>query len=95
MVTPVGGVAENIAPVGCSEGAQGLETPGHQSHTSSGGQREAVVLSESRSKGPPEKAGTVVGLETGVLPKTEKKGEKHPHSSFFPSSSLLPVPLIG
>lgn len=30
-----------------------------------------------------------MGLETGILPKVEKKGEKHPHSSYFPSSRSI------
>lgn len=44
------------------------------------------MLSESRGRGPPEKAGTVVGLETGMLPKIEKKGSRE-----TPSFILLPI----
>lgn len=32
----------------------------------------------AQGQGHPEKGGTVVGLETGMLPRVEKKGEKHP-----------------
>lgn len=79
----------------CSETAQECETAGCHSHTSSGGQREEVVLSEPRGRGYPEKAGTTWALRHECCPKVGKKEEKHPDSPFFPPSSLLPVPLIG